>query len=240
LLVTKEVTMASRAHGIHDYAHDYWPNGASKRQRRDIQLRSDEPVDLPRSSWWRAGGGFIVAALAVGALVAGSLYNVTYQAPPRLSDTPVTPLLPDYTPSDDVTQAHVVNALSGPLHAVREPAAPGSEVQAASPDEATLPDQATPPVDGAAVPTRKSHHKSSSSTTPVVPYPNPSTTPPDLLPPEDLPGNETPSIDVPPSAEPSPSSDAPHDIGLPPNTESPHNIGLPPSTEAPYPENPYR
>lgn len=195
--------MASRAHAIHDYS--LAPSHA--RTRRQVWYRND-PVVVPRSSLWRTGGGVIVTALAMGAIVAGSAYAAFRSEPPALAETPTAPLEDSWQLDSFVQQANVANLLSGPARAV--PSLEGANSAARLDEEPmfsepapsnTLPSLPTEPSSGSSseppLPgTRTLPYPGPATTAPALPYPNPTTTPPDAVaPPDTAPETPTPALD---------------------------------------------
>jgi len=189
--------MASRAHIIHDYSL------APPRARTHRQVWfNDDPVVLPRSSVWRAGGGIIATALAVGALVAAGAFAGYRTDTPTLSETPALPLADDWQPDTFVQQAHVTALLAGPAHAVPSVAGPSaafdSEPFVSAPTHETVIDDSAPGVQehlpgvtppSALVPDQP-------VVTPPATYPNPTTTPPEAVaPPNTNPETPTPALD---------------------------------------------
>ena len=121
----------------------------------------------------------------------GGVYSVTYREPPTLSDTEAAPLEDNYEPSPDYVKANTINALSGPLYAARDLAAPGGEVDFAADDAPSTPSLDTHPViDDSApgvqdtfpqtspdqlVPAPTPNVTPDPNMTPAAPYPNPTT-----------------------------------------------------------------
>ncbi|MES1186601.1 MAG: hypothetical protein ABUL60_22500 [Myxococcales bacterium] len=176
--------MASRAHVIHDYSF----SNPQARPRRQIRYR-DDPVVVPRSSVWRAGGGVVVSALALGAIVAASAYAAYHPEPPALAETPSAPLLDTWQLDPLVQDAHVTNLLAGPARAVPNRAAPnaGSFLDD-EPFISTPPDQVI--INDSAQGVQEhlpgvAPEPAPASTAPEVaepkPYPNPTTTPPEAI-----------------------------------------------------------
>jgi hypothetical protein len=196
--------MASRAHVIHDYplAHPH------PRTRRQVWYRNDrtDPVVVPRSSLWRAGGGLIVTALAMGAIVTGSAYAAFHTEPAPLAPTPTAPLADNWRLDPLVQQANVTNLLAGPARAVPSleglasaarldeepifsPPAPSDQQLAPAPSSSGTSDE---PLPG----TRTLPYPGPATTAPTLPYPDPVTTPPDAIaPPEAAPETPTPALD---------------------------------------------
>lgn len=189
--------MASRAHVI-DYAFHH----PQPRPRRPAHYPND-PVIVPRSSVWRAGGGVIATALALGAIVAASAYAAYHPEPPALAETPTAPLVSSWQLDSLVQDAHVKNLLAGPAHAVPNVARPNDtsafddEPFVSTPTDHVVIDDSAPGV--------QEHLPGVAPESPAVPsnpgverptYPNPVTTPPDAIaPPDTAPQTPTPALD---------------------------------------------
>ena len=76
--------MASRAHVIHDYSF----GGARALRRRQAWYLAEDPIKLPKSSFWVASLGALATAAATAAIVAAGAYAVFHVAPARLTETP--------------------------------------------------------------------------------------------------------------------------------------------------------
>jgi|GEM_PF-4389877 len=197
--------MASKAHVLHDYSF-----GSAHSRPRQLYYRREDPVELPRTSVWRAGGGALATAIAMGALVIGSVYAAFHEAPPPLmAETPALPPLENWQPDPNLSQAHVMNVLLGPALAV-----PDKPVALLGTDTA----EDVPSTTSESTPTATSPSTSTSSELPSfesrapesreviiddskmyppaatpAPYPNPTTTPPDAIaPPQTQPGATIP------------------------------------------------
>ena len=198
--------MASRTHDFHDYSF-----GSAHSRPRQIWYRREDPVELPRTSIWRAGGGALATAAAMGALVIGSAYAALRETPPPLrEETPVLPAIEAWQPAATLSQAQVINLLQGPAMSVREKAA--SSV--ATETERDVPSSS---FEGSSSESRSSESRSSESPSFVAPppesreviiddskmypptpapYPDPTTTPPDAVaPPVTGPSTSTPQLD---------------------------------------------
>jgi len=203
--------MASRAHVIHDYsiAHPH------VRSRRQVWYRHD-PVVVPRSSLWRTSGGLIVTALAMAAIVTGSAYAAFHDQAPSLAETPTAPLVDTWRLDPLAQQANVANLLSGPAHAVPslegtgnaahlddQPLFSDPALSSAQPAEplplSPAPSEGLSPTPSEEQPlpgTRTLPYAGPAATTSAVPYPDPVTTPPDVIaPPEATPETPTPALD---------------------------------------------
>lgn len=191
--------MASRAHVIHDYSF----GGARSLRRRQAWFLRDEPVTLPKNSFWVAGFGAIATVAATAAIVAGAAYAAYHVAPASLTETPA--LAPTEIWQPDlavVNQAGLVNLLQGPALAVPDKATPGLEsidetAAAATPfdtREVIIDDSKLYPLDES-----KRYPRTAQPEQPPVPYPNPTTTPPDAIappaPPTMTPAEPAPSLD---------------------------------------------
>jgi hypothetical protein len=194
--------MASRAHVIPDYSFSNPQSQA--RPRRPVIWYRDDPVVVPRSSVWSAGGGVIVAAIAIGAIVAASAYSAFRAEPPKLAETPVAPLEDTWQLDPLVQDAHVTNLLAGPTRAVPSLAAPNDASAfddepfvSSRPDEVIIDDSA--PGVQEHLPGVASEPPSTPSAPAVEepkPYPNPTTTPPEAIaPPSTTPETPTPALD---------------------------------------------
>ncbi len=183
--------MAGKAHVDDGYS---FASGARALRRRQAWYRNDDPVALPRTSIWSAGGGAIATALATAALLIGSAYTAYRGAPPSMTETPASPLADNWQPDSHAGEARVVNLLYGPALSVpTKPASPGeisSETDApsiASAREVALDDSTTylPQLESAA-PRLESVDPGEPGIAPPAPYPNPTTTPPDAIAPPDF------------------------------------------------------
>lgn len=183
--------MASRAHVIHDYTFGRQP---PVRQRRAVWMHPDEAVVLPRSRNLSGAGALLVSALVASALTAGLTYAVYVSDIPTLKATEAAPLAGSWQPDPSVVSAAITNQLSGPAFAV-----PSREGQPTVAEEgwADVPlnrDAATTPSSSAADGPRETwiddsapstqpapiqEQLPSTPATPEVPYPNPTTTPPE-------------------------------------------------------------
>ena len=209
--------MASKTHNFHDYSF-----GSAHSRPRQVFYRREDPVELPRTSVWRAGGGALVAAAAVTALVLGSAYAAFREpTPPLLEQTPALPPMDTWRADTTLTQAHVINALQGPAMSVPEQAATAGAPEA----EEDVPSSVSPFAESRSPESRSSQSPSSESpsfasplpesrdiitddskTSPPAParYPHPTTTPPDAIaPPVTGPGITTsPDAIAPPATGP--------------------------------------
>jgi hypothetical protein len=201
----KEVaTMASKAHVFHDYSF-----GSAHSRPRQLWYRREDPVELPRNSIWRAGGGALLATLAaMGALVLGSAYAASRETPPQMAETPALPPLENWHPDPTVNQAQVMNVLLGPaLSAPEKPApfvdanpagdVPSTSTSSESPSSAS-PSSESPSFDSRAPKSREviiDDSKMYPPTPTPAPYPNPTTTPPDAIAPTET--APAPAVPVP-------------------------------------------
>jgi hypothetical protein len=198
--------MASRAHVFPDHPFGRVPpRSPAPRPRRDVWYRDreDDPIELPRSSLFRLGGGLLLALAAGAAIVAGSALASSHTGAPSLSPTPALPLVRDWQPDADFTRANITNQLSGPALAVPDRGVPTST------DETDATDTATPMTSelprSSAAPARAPSRDdiilddrvlNPPLSSPPVPYPNPTTTPPDgIAPPDSAPQTPTPTLD---------------------------------------------
>jgi hypothetical protein len=192
LWCSKEVaTMASRAHVIHDYA---FGNGHA-RPRRQLQYRNDtDPVVVPRTNILQAGGGALATAFAMGALLLGSAYAAYHQPAPQLQDTPALPVADTWQPDTLFAAAQLTNVLQGPLSAA--PDKPGPFIAETSLEEdvqssSSLAESRSSESREVIIDDSKMYPPTQS-----VPYPNPTTTPPDAVaPPATTPQTPTPALD---------------------------------------------
>ena len=226
--------MASKTHHFHDYSF-----GSAHSRPRQALYRRQDPVELPRTSAWRAGGGALVAAAAVAALVLGSAYAAFREpTPPLAEQTLALPPMETWRPDAALTQGHVINVLQGPAMSVPEQAA--TSVRAKTEDDVPLPSSLSPsaesrphesrspdtppsesPSFASPLPESRDVIIDDSKVSPTEPprYPDPTTTPPDAIaPPVTGPGTTTP-----------PDAIAPPVIGPGATTTTPSN-----------PENPYQ
>ncbi|HEX2875243.1 MAG TPA: hypothetical protein VHP33_28525 [Polyangiaceae bacterium] len=192
--------MASKAHVIHDYSF----GGARSLRRRQAWLLREEPVTLPKSSFWVAGFGAFATAAATAAIVAAGAYAAYHVAPARLTETPA--LVPAERWQPDlalVSQAGLVNLLQGPARAVPDKAtsalasvdpAAATEATSSGAREIIIDDSKLYPLDES-----KRYPRTAPPEQPPVPYPNPTTTPPDAIappaPPMMTPAEPAPSLD---------------------------------------------
>jgi hypothetical protein len=208
--------MASRTHDFHDYSF-----GSAHSRPRQIWYRREDPVELPRTSIWRAGGGALATAVAMGALVLGGAYAALRETPPPLrEETPALPPIEGWQPAATLSQAHVINVLQGPAMSVPEK----TRAFVASETEADVPST----LFGAP----------SSSQSPS--FEAPSSQSPSLAPP---PSSESREVIIddskmyPPTATPAP---YPNPTTTPPDAVAPPATDPPASTAPGDPENPYR
>lgn len=192
--------MASRAHIIHDYSFS-----GGRSHPRQVWYRREDPVELPRTSIWRAGGGALLTAVAMGALVVGSVYAAFHEAPPQLAETPALPAIETWQPDASLNSARITNLLQGPALSVPDRVTPfmqtdlledvpATSSEAASSD-AISPESRAPESREVIIDDSKMYPPAPAVT--PTPYPNPTTTPPDAIaPPEATPGTPTPTIDA--------------------------------------------
>ena len=183
--------MASKTHDFHDYSF-----GSAHARPRQVWYRREDPVELPRTSVWRAGGGALVAAAAVAALALGSAYAAFREPPPQLVEqTPALPPIATWQPDAAFTQAHVINMLQGPARSVPEKAA--TPVATETENEVPWPSGESPsPVSrapGAPSPEAPSFASPAPESRDLIgddsklyppapaPYPDPTTTPPEAI-----------------------------------------------------------
>jgi hypothetical protein len=191
--------MASRAHSFHDYSF-----GSAHSRPRQLYYRREDPVQLPRTSIWRAGGGALVTAVAMGALVIGSAYAALRETPPPLvEETPALPPLENWQPDPALTRAHVLKGLQGPAMSVPEKAASFAESEVGTGSEQGVSSPSLPPISSEAPfmsrpPESREviidDSKMYPPTSTPVPYPDPTTTPPDVIAPPEM-GPSTPAPD---------------------------------------------
>lgn len=212
--------MATRAHA----AEDYSLRGAPERPRRQVWLRDEDydPVVLPRGRDRSISGVLIASAVLASALVGGGAYAVYRSAPPELSETPTLPLQKNWEVDPAVTQANIAFALRGrpaaPAAASVPPAASDDAGMVAPPvtraaptprkasgDEVRLDDSAPGFQESLPQPTDNAPAMPSAvmpvpevpilPDSPDAPYPNPTTTPPELSAPPAEDGSSSPPID---------------------------------------------
>ncbi len=176
--------MASRAHVINDYSFRDSPT-----HRRPLRFQTNDPVVLPRSRSWDINGALIGAALAATTLVAGATYAVFYTEPTRLAATPAVSIERDYQPNSDWARVNVMKALSGPVvvtPSVVQPlmsTTPVAEMSSA-PTADTVPNPSEVVIDDSAPGAQDTFPQPAESQPSAAPYPNPTTTPPDLTAPD--------------------------------------------------------
>jgi hypothetical protein len=196
--------MAARAHAVHDYSFA----GASERPRRQVWLRDDDEVVLPRGRGSQVTGALVLSAVLASALVAGAAYAVYWAAPPELAAAPAAaPLSKEWQLDNTVTQANVFKALRGPaaatpavaaLPASEEPADVPQASQAAPRERETIIDDSAPGLQESlpqpATPRTPDQQPTltqpmlpdpilpnkETPASPEAPYPNPTTTPPEM------------------------------------------------------------
>jgi hypothetical protein len=195
--------MASRTHDFHDYSF-----GSAHSRPRQVWYRREDPVELPRTSVWTAGGGLLVAAAAMAALAIGGAYAAVHEAPPPLlEETQALPPIEAWQPTATLSQAQVINVLQGPAMSVPEKTgtsvaseteqdvpstsfeAPSSQSPSFEAPSSASPSLAPPPSES-----REVIIDDSKLYPPTpAPYPNPTTTPPDAVaPPVTDPSTATP------------------------------------------------
>jgi hypothetical protein len=208
--------MASKAHVFHDYSF-----GSAHSRPRQLWYRREDPVELPRNSIWRAGGGALVTVAAMGALVLGSAYAASRETPPPMAETPALPPLENWQPDPTVIQARVMNVLQGPALSVPEKAAPFMDAETAGDVPATSASSESPSFESRAPESRAPESRAPESREVIIddskmypptptpaPYPNPTTTPPDAIaPPEAAPASPAPAPV--PGLDPAPSAHVP-------------------------------
>ena len=190
--------MASRAHVIHDYSF----GGARSLRRRQAWYLSEDPIKLPKSSFWVASFGALATAAATAAIVAAGAYAAFNAAPARLTETPALAPAPGTEWQPDlaaVNQAGQVRLMQGPALAVRDKAVPlegaegSEEAGMSSPEsrEVIIDDSKLYPLDDS-----KRYPRTAPPEQPPVTYPNPVTTPPDAIaPPATNPAEPAPTLD---------------------------------------------
>jgi hypothetical protein len=191
--------MASKAHVIHDYS---FGGARSLRRRQAWQLR-DEPITLPKNSLWVAGFGAIATASATAAIVAGAAYVAFHVAPARLTETPTLAPAEAWQPDlAAVNQAGLVKLLQGPALAVPDQAtllSENADETAAAAAATTSPDTREVIIDDTKLYPPDESRRYPGTAPPEqapVPYPNPTTTPPDAIaPPANSPTQPSPSLD---------------------------------------------
>jgi hypothetical protein len=172
--------MASRAHPIRQYSFGSAAPGA----QREIWYRREDPVVLPRSRGWKLDYRLIAAAVVASALVTGVTYAAFYTAPPELSETASEPITREWLPDVDLARASASKALSEPATAVRSLGV--SEASSEQEREGFFDDSG--PANQESMPQQTTPQASLPSD--PIPYPNPTTTPPDAIAP---PQTQTPA-----------------------------------------------
>jgi hypothetical protein len=177
--------MASRAHVIHDYSF----GGARSLRRRQAWYLPEEPVTLPKSSFWVAGLGALATAGATAAIVAAGAYATFHAAPARLTETPALAPASEWQPDlASVNEAGLLKLQQGPamsvpdkatlrLESVDESAAAAAAMT--SPQESReviIDDSKLYPLDES-----KRYPRTAPPEQPPVLYPSPVTTPPDAI-----------------------------------------------------------
>jgi hypothetical protein len=188
--------MASRAHAVRQYSFGSTAPGA----RREIWYRREDPVVLPRSRGWSIDYRLIAAALAASALVATATYGAYYTAPPALAETPTESANREWQPDTALASASATKALNGPLFA-----APSVSTVEQPPSEEVFFDGANTGTQESLTPDPSSRGSATDLPDPSrlqpslsqepIPYPNPTTTPPDAIAPTETPANEPAETD---------------------------------------------
>lgn len=200
--------MAARTHSVHDYsfARD---SERPRRQVWLRDDRDDDEVVLPRGRGTQITGVLVLSAFLASALVAGAAYAVYWAAPPKLSEGPAAaPLVKEWHPDPALSQANFAKAMQGPAAAapavdaptisettseashaapavahdrddevILNDSAPGfqdSLPQSPKPNVAEQPELTQPTVPDPILP------KKEAPANPDSPYPNPTTTPPEM------------------------------------------------------------
>lgn len=190
--------MASRAHVIHDYSF----GGARALRHRQAWYLAEDPIKLPKSSFWVASFGALATAAATAAIVAAGAYAVFHVAPARLTETPA--LTPTETWQPDLAamnEAGREKLMQGPAFAAPDKALPVASTEpsedatissSGSGDrEVIIDDSKLYPLDEA-----KRYPRTAPPEQPPVQYPNPVTTPPDAIaPPATTPVEPAPTLD---------------------------------------------
>jgi hypothetical protein len=169
----------------------------------------DDEVVLPRGRGTQVTGALVLSAVLASALVAGAAYAVYWAAPPELSEAPAAaPLLKEWQPDPALTQTNIAKAMQGPALATPalETATPTeteatADVPQAPPSRSrdrevilddsapgfqeTLPQPPTPNVAEQPALTEPQLPdpilpKKEAPSSPDSPYPNPTTTPPEM------------------------------------------------------------
>lgn len=195
--------MASRAHVIHDYSF----GGARSLRRRQAWYLAEDPVKLPKSSFWVASLGALATAAATAAIVAAGASVAFNAAPARLTDTPALAPAEVWQPDlAAVNEAGRARLMFGPALAVPDKAAPlasaeGSDdamMSSSESREVIIDDSKLYPLDEA-----KRYPRTAPPEQPPVPYPNPVTTPPDAIaPPATTPAEPAPTPEPAPALDP--------------------------------------
>jgi hypothetical protein len=178
--------MASRAHVIHDYSF----GGARSHRRRQAWYLSEDPIKLPKSSFWVASFGALATA-----------YAAFHTAPARLTETPALSPAKEWQPDlASVNEAGLVRLMQGPPLAVRDrpmqplestDATAGAVLNGPASPEVSIDDSKLYPLDES-----KRYPRTAPPEQPPVAYPNPVTTPPDAIaPPATNPAEPAPTLD---------------------------------------------
>jgi hypothetical protein len=203
--------MASRAH-----VHDYYEYAPPERPRRAVYYPGhDDPVVLPRDR--SASAVLIVSGLVATAVIAGGAYALFAGVPPppmRETETPA--LVPTYQLDDQPLKAKRFEVLGGPARAVPAvvggsqpaeaaedaaetetvdtPAAPGARTP---PPEVRLEPEPVPRPRPMPAPAQAPALPPEPETRKELPYPDPTTTPPDAIaPPGSSPESPQPLLDA--------------------------------------------
>jgi hypothetical protein len=158
---------------------------------RPLRFQTYDPVVLPRSRSWDISGGLIGAAAIATLLVTGAAYAISYTETPSLGVTEAPALEREYTPDDSFARASTLKALSGPM--VVSPAAAWVETSAPHLESAwesaapSTADASEVRIDDSAPGVQESLPQPAEDQAATAPYPNPTTTPPDVIAPTEVP-----------------------------------------------------
>jgi hypothetical protein len=185
--------MASRAHHIQDhFGH------IGERPRRAVRYPGrEDPIELPGDRRGTFSGALLVSALIASSLVAGGVYALYAAGTSPLARTEAAPLVPSWHLNVEPVLAQNQALIAGPAHAVPSvESQPGPE----QPTEAPVvvggdrgPAPVSPPTTPAVPPAAEPDVTEAPR---PLPYPDPTTTPPDAIAPPDVgPQGPTPLLD---------------------------------------------
>ncbi len=188
--------MASRAHVIHEYPFAR----QSPRPRRQVWYRSSaDPVVLPRGGSGGISAALVVSALIASSVIAGGAYAVYFAGAgaPAMVETPAAPVDARWEPDIEPIRANVVRALQGPVVSVPSvTSGPQAPLETDTPSAGAGRDDYFIDDSKQLIRPEPQPVPRSPDSPRQLPYPNPTTTPPDAVAPPDVtPEIPTPALD---------------------------------------------